>query len=261
MHAPVPASTAALGHAESTKKPGSSSGVIRNPLGPGAKGLNSPTIPSTGNNTSNTSSNSFSTQTQAQMSSQGQNQTSDGNTTSITKTIPTTVTTIANNNSSNINNGSSARITPSPSLARTSPLAQAQAQQTGVTSPLAQTQARITSPTIQPRVNSPPTNTRIDTTTVSALHSRHTTTRSGASHDADDEDDESGSGLDSPALSYSARTPASSSPATPFSAFGETFEGPPVAVVVGKSQEGPGNVGLGVGVGELPTIIGKTQTQ
>lgn len=46
---------------------------------------------------------------------------------------------------------------------------------------------------------------------------------------ADDEDD--GSGLDSPALSYTARTPASLSPATPFSAFGDTFDGPPMTAV------------------------------
>lgn len=57
-------------------------------------------------------------------------------------------------------------------------------------------------------------------------------------------DDDDGSGLDSPALSYTAsvRTPASLSPATPFSAFGETFEGPtPIATGC--------EVGLGMGVG------------
>ncbi|KAI0088394.1 hypothetical protein BDY19DRAFT_1057532 [Irpex rosettiformis] len=73
--------------------------------------------------------------------------------------------------------------------------------------------------------------TRIDTDS-SAVRSRPS-----ASH-GEDEDD--GSGLDSPALSYSARTPASLSPTTPFSAFGETFDGPPMTT---------GEVGLGVGVG------------
>ena len=73
------------------------------------------------------------------------------------------------------------------------------------------------------------------------------------SHDADDEDE--GSGLDSPALSYSnsVRTPASLSPATPFSAFGETFEGPPSTAAVGsaaigKQQVSAAEVGLGVGL-------------
>lgn len=71
--------------------------------------------------------------------------------------------------------------------------------------------------------------------------------RSGPHHDADDEDE--GSGLDSPALSYSAsvRTPASLSPATPFSAFGETFEGPPMAAAVAVSGAG-GEIGLGMGM-------------
>jgi len=74
-------------------------------------------------------------------------------------------------------------------------------------------------------------NTRIDT--APATLRNHTS----GSHSGDDEDD--ASSLDSPALSYSARTPASLSPATPFSAFGETFEGPPMK----------GDVGLGMAVG------------
>lgn len=73
--------------------------------------------------------------------------------------------------------------------------------------------------------------TRIDTGS-SATRSRPSTVH------GEDEDD--GSGLDSPALSYSARTSASLSPATPFSAFGETFDGPPMST---------GEVGLGVAVG------------
>lgn len=99
--------------------------------------------------------------------------------------------------------------------------------------------------------------TRIDTTTFmnrrSAALARSRVT---PSHDADDDDE--GSGLDSPALSYSAsvRTPASLSPTTPFSAFGDTFDGPSmnaaaVAGVVhgGKQQQGTGEtVGLGVGL-------------
>ena len=79
--------------------------------------------------------------------------------------------------------------------------------------------------------------TRIDTT----LRNRK------ASLSRSDEEDE-GSGLDSPALSYSAsvRTPASLSPSTPFSAFGETFEGPPMAPGV-KVSASAGEVGLGMG--------------
>ena len=78
--------------------------------------------------------------------------------------------------------------------------------------------------------------TRIDTGS-SATRSRPST--------AHGEDEDDGSGLDSPALSYSARTSASLSPATPFSAFGETFDGPPMST---------GEVGLGVAVGGVNDI-------
>lgn len=87
-----------------------------------------------------------------------------------------------------------------------------------------------------------PQSTRIDTTTTA--HSRHVTS---------DEDEDDGSGLDSPALSYSARTPASLSPATPFSAFGETFEGPPMA----RGHE----VGLGMGVSDVAAVGVAKQAQ
>lgn len=80
--------------------------------------------------------------------------------------------------------------------------------------------------------------TRIDT-------GRSTTRSRPSTSHGDSEDD--GSGLDSPALSYSARTPASLSPATPFSAFGETFDGPSIA---------SGDVGLGVGVGGAKDMAG-----
>ena len=84
--------------------------------------------------------------------------------------------------------------------------------------------------------------TRIDT----ALHGNKVTSlaRGGIVHNAHEDDDE-GSGQDSPALSYSTsvRTPASLSPATPFSAFGETFEGPQIANVAGVG----GELGLGMG--------------
>ncbi|KAI0684498.1 hypothetical protein BC835DRAFT_1422247 [Cytidiella melzeri] len=86
--------------------------------------------------------------------------------------------------------------------------------------------------------------TGIDTGSATA-HTRPLT-----SHDGEDEDE--GSGLDSPALSYSARTSASLSPATPFSAFGETFDGPPMA---------KGEVGLGVGVrvGDVQLVVSGTK--
>lgn len=86
--------------------------------------------------------------------------------------------------------------------------------------------------------------TRIDTALQNQNRKAHTLARTALSHDVDDEDD--GSGLDSPALSYSAsvRTPASLSPATPFSAFGETFEGPMIANVAGQ---GGNEIGLGMG--------------
>ncbi|GJE86426.1 hypothetical protein PsYK624_025060 [Phanerochaete sordida] len=99
---------------------------------------------------------------------------------------------------------------------------------------------------------------------ANALHTRIDTVlqtrkmplpRGGAPHDTSDEDD--GSGLDSPALSYSAsiRTPASLSPSTPFSAFGETFEGPPMAPGV-KVPAAAGDAGyaMGTAVG-LPTNV------
>ncbi len=71
--------------------------------------------------------------------------------------------------------------------------------------------------------------------------------RSGLSNDADDEDE--GSGADSPGLSYSVRTPASLSPATPFSAFGETFDGPPMTAVKVSGPGGEIGLGMPVGVG------------
>jgi hypothetical protein len=107
--------------------------------------------------------------------------------------------------------------------------------------------------------NSNALHTRIDTNTL-PKSSNTGLTRSGAPRsevrDADDEDE--GSGLDSPALSYSAsvRTPASLSPTTPFSAFGETFEGPSMnaaavaAAAPAMKQDVGGTLGLGVGLGQ-----------
>ena len=86
-------------------------------------------------------------------------------------------------------------------------------------------------------------NARVDT----AVNGRKSAApkRNAVAQDADEEGESSG--LDSPALSYSVRTPASLSPATPFSAFGETFDGPPMTSV---NVAAPGNeVGLGVAVG------------
>ena len=80
--------------------------------------------------------------------------------------------------------------------------------------------------------------------------------RHGAHHEHDEE--EEGSGLDSPALSYSARSSASLSPATPFSAFGETFEGPPMTVTSGVNVAAPGSE---LGLGVIQGIQQKTQQQ
>ncbi|KAF7797235.1 hypothetical protein EIP86_008427 [Pleurotus ostreatoroseus] len=116
----------------------------------------------------------------------------------------------------------------------------AAAQRTGKTEPAAQQHAHA------------PTQVHARVNTTTALNARQVqaqapSARGGIVHDADEEDE--GSGLDSPALSYSARTPASLSPATPFSAFGETFDGPPMAVG-NVGAPGAGNeVGLGVAVG------------
>lgn len=56
---------------------------------------------------------------------------------------------------------------------------------------------------------------------------------------------ESGSEMSSPALSASTRTPATLSPATPFSAFAETFDGPgPTVVVPGTIHVGAGESGV-----------------
>ncbi|KAI0342290.1 hypothetical protein BDW22DRAFT_1440088 [Trametopsis cervina] len=84
-------------------------------------------------------------------------------------------------------------------------------------------------------------NARIDTAHSTLLN------RNKVAHVQDGDDEDDGSGLDSPALSYSVRTPASLSPATPFSAFGETFDGPPM---------GKGDVGLGVGVHDVQVVGG-----
>ncbi|KAL4242750.1 hypothetical protein ABKN59_011666 [Abortiporus biennis] len=56
--------------------------------------------------------------------------------------------------------------------------------------------------------------------------------------------DETGSPLDSPALTHSTHTPASLSPSTPFSAFSESFENAP-SVTLSASQA---EVGLGMGI-------------
>lgn len=90
-----------------------------------------------------------------------------------------------------------------------------------------------------------PTKARANSVSHGQLHTRIDTsvpTRKTAAAAAMMDDDD-GSGLDSPALSYTAsvRTPASLSPATPFSAFGETFDGP-ASITTGCE------VGLGVGV-------------
>ncbi|KAL6306009.1 hypothetical protein BKA93DRAFT_191779 [Sparassis latifolia] len=81
-------------------------------------------------------------------------------------------------------------------------------------------------------------NTRVGgthTNKLGAIPLRH------SSHEADDEDGGSPLLL-SPALTYSARTPASMSPATPFSGFfpnnGETFEGPAMGEIGGGNSKG-----------------------
>lgn len=108
------------------------------------------------------------------------------------------------------------------------------------------TSASSTSPTN-------PLQTRIDTVLQARKKSL---SRNGVLHDASDEDE--GSGLDSPALSYSAsiRTPASLSPSTPFSAFGEMFEGPPMAPGV-KVPGAAGDAAYGVGTAVGVTANGK----
>lgn len=87
-----------------------------------------------------------------------------------------------------------------------------------------------------------PFHSRINTSTHNRKYSSFG--RGTGSHEEDDED---GSGLESPALSYSTRTPASLSPSTPYSAFGETFDGPPLnAAKVNVSATGK-EIGLGMG--------------
>ncbi|TCD65452.1 hypothetical protein EIP91_002665 [Steccherinum ochraceum] len=114
------------------------------------------------------------------------------------------------------------------------------------------------------RIDTSPAALRPVSSTSPHITSSTTTSRSTATaaHARGSSDDGNASPLDSPALTYSnsARTPATLSPSTPFSAFaeGHAFEsGVVVAAGSGRDEHVKGEVGLGVTLGGP----GKTQAK